>query len=153
MARSKGEPEEAVKDLSKMAMDYGYVYVARVAMGANDAQTLRALLEAESYDGPSLIIAYSHCIAHGIDMAKLKDDMKDPSVAKELADNHALAQALEGAADQREDYWRNRVQPFWRHVWPKSRDLTNPRISAALIRLVIAARGEPVRTSAPSGRG
>jgi pyruvate-ferredoxin/flavodoxin oxidoreductase len=51
-------------------MAYGYVYVARVAMGANDQQTLRAFLEAEAYDGPSLIIAYSHCIAHGIDMRK-----------------------------------------------------------------------------------
>ena len=52
-----------------MAMTYGNVYVAQVAMGANDAQTVRAFLEAEAYDGPSLIIAYSHCIAHGIDMA------------------------------------------------------------------------------------
>ncbi|MCS6828191.1 MAG: pyruvate:ferredoxin (flavodoxin) oxidoreductase, partial [Caldilinea sp.] len=58
------------KDLARMMMDYGYIYVARVAMGANDAQTLRAIQEAESYDGPSLIIAYSHCIAHGINMAK-----------------------------------------------------------------------------------
>ena len=51
-----------------LAMSYGYVYVARIAMGANDQQTLNALLEAESYDGPSLVIAYSHCIAHGIEM-------------------------------------------------------------------------------------
>lgn len=58
------------KDLARMMMDYGCVYVARVAMGANDAQTLRAIQEAESYEGPSLIIAYSHCIAHGINMAK-----------------------------------------------------------------------------------
>jgi pyruvate-ferredoxin/flavodoxin oxidoreductase len=58
------------KDLAKMAMDYGYVYVACVAMGANDAQTLRAIQEAESYEGPALILAYSHCIAHGINMAK-----------------------------------------------------------------------------------
>ncbi len=58
------------KDLALMAMTYGNVYVARVAMGANDAQTVRAFLEAEAYDGPSLIIAYSHCIAHGINMAK-----------------------------------------------------------------------------------
>jgi pyruvate-ferredoxin/flavodoxin oxidoreductase len=46
------------------------VYVARVAMGASDAQTLKACIEAESYDGPSLIIAYSHCIAHGFDLVK-----------------------------------------------------------------------------------
>ena len=58
------------KDLGLMAMSYGYIYVAQVAMGANDAHTVRAFLEAEAYDGPSLIIAYSHCIAHGIDMAK-----------------------------------------------------------------------------------
>jgi len=64
------------KDLGKMAIDYGSVYVARVAMGANDAQTLRAISEAESYDGPSLIIAYSHCIAHGINMAKGMEQQK-----------------------------------------------------------------------------
>ncbi len=58
------------KDLGMIAMTYGTVYVAQVAMGANDAQTVRAFLEAEAYPGPSLIIAYSHCIAHGINMAK-----------------------------------------------------------------------------------
>ncbi len=56
------------KDLGMMAMSYGYVYVAQVAMGASDRQTLQAFIEAEAYDGPSLIIAYSHCIAHGFDM-------------------------------------------------------------------------------------
>ncbi len=56
------------KDLAMMAMNYGNVYVARVALGANDAQTLKAFREAEAYDGPSLIIAYAHCIAHGIDL-------------------------------------------------------------------------------------
>lgn len=56
------------KDLGMMAMTYGTVYVAKIAMGANDAQTVKAILEAEAYDGPSLIIAYSHCIAHGINM-------------------------------------------------------------------------------------
>ncbi len=54
----------------------------------------------------------------------------------------ALSQALEGAAEQREDYWRNRVQPFWQNVWPKSRDLATPRIAESLTRLSIAARGE-----------
>jgi pyruvate-ferredoxin/flavodoxin oxidoreductase len=58
------------KDLGLMAMSYGSVYVAQIAMGASDAQTLKAFTEAESYDGPSLIIAYSHCIAHGIDMTQ-----------------------------------------------------------------------------------
>jgi pyruvate-ferredoxin/flavodoxin oxidoreductase len=56
------------KDLALQAIAYGNVYVARVAMGADPQQTLRALREAEAYDGPSLVIAYSHCIAHGIDM-------------------------------------------------------------------------------------
>jgi pyruvate-ferredoxin/flavodoxin oxidoreductase len=54
------------KDLGLIAMTYGNIYVASVALGAKDEQTLRAFVEAESYDGPSLIIAYSHCIAHGI---------------------------------------------------------------------------------------
>ncbi len=56
------------KDLGLMAMSYGNVYVAKVAMGANDNQCVKAFIEAESYNGPSLIIAYSHCIAHGINM-------------------------------------------------------------------------------------
>jgi len=57
------------KDLAMMAMAYENVYVAQVAFGAKDVQTVRAFLEAESYDGPSLIIAYSPCIAHGVDMS------------------------------------------------------------------------------------
>ena len=58
------------KDLGLLANMYGHVYVARVAFGAKMAQTAQAFGEAESYDGPSLIIAYSHCIAHGYDMAQ-----------------------------------------------------------------------------------
>jgi pyruvate-ferredoxin/flavodoxin oxidoreductase len=58
------------KDLALQAISYGNVYVARIAMGANPQQTLLALREAEAYKGPSLILAYSHCIAHGIDMQK-----------------------------------------------------------------------------------
>jgi len=58
------------KDLAMQAISYGNVYVATVAMGANPQQTLLAMREAEAYDGPSLILAYSHCIAHGIDMEK-----------------------------------------------------------------------------------
>jgi pyruvate-ferredoxin/flavodoxin oxidoreductase len=57
------------KDLGLMAMAYGHVFVAQVAFGAKDAQTLKAFIDAEAYPGPSLIIAYSHCIAHGYDMA------------------------------------------------------------------------------------
>ncbi|MBT3713265.1 MAG: pyruvate:ferredoxin (flavodoxin) oxidoreductase, partial [Anaerolineae bacterium] len=60
--------EIARKDLGMIAMSYGYVYVAQIAMGASDMQTLRAIREADAFDGPSLIIAYSHCIAHGYDM-------------------------------------------------------------------------------------
>jgi len=59
-----------------MAMTYGNVYVASVAMGAKDEHTLKAFLEAEAYDGPSIIIAYSHCIAHGIDMTTAMSDQK-----------------------------------------------------------------------------
>jgi pyruvate-ferredoxin/flavodoxin oxidoreductase len=58
------------KDLGMTAMRYGNVYIAQIAMGANDNQTVKAFIEAEAHPGPSLIIAYSQCIAHGIDMAK-----------------------------------------------------------------------------------
>ena len=64
-AAGKATPK---KDLGLMAMSYGHVYVARVAFGAKDAQTVQAFQEADSYHGPSLIIAYSHCIAHGYDL-------------------------------------------------------------------------------------
>jgi pyruvate-ferredoxin/flavodoxin oxidoreductase len=64
------------KDLARLAMTYGNVYVAQIAMGANDAQTIKALVEAESYDGPSLIIAYSHCIQQGIAMERGLDQQK-----------------------------------------------------------------------------
>lgn len=66
----------AKKDLGMMAMCYGSVYVARVAMGANPRQTIRAFLEADSYPGPSLLIAYCQCTAHGIDMVKGMEQQK-----------------------------------------------------------------------------
>ena len=66
---SAGGKPAMKKDLAMMAMAYGNVYVAQVAFGAKDVQTLRAFIEAESYDGPSLIIAYSPCIAHGVDLS------------------------------------------------------------------------------------
>ncbi len=66
----------AKKDLGRMAMSYGYVYVAAVAMGANMSQCLKAFLEAEAYPGPSIIIAYSPCINHGIDMRKAQAEQK-----------------------------------------------------------------------------
>jgi pyruvate-ferredoxin/flavodoxin oxidoreductase len=64
-ARGKDLPR---KDLGMIAMSYGYVYVAQIAMGASDVQTLKAFLEADAYDGPAIILAYSHCIAHGYDL-------------------------------------------------------------------------------------
>ena len=66
------------KDLGMMAMSYGYVYVAKVCMGANPAQLLKAMVEAEAYKGPSLIIAYAPCINHGIKagMSKVQDEAK-----------------------------------------------------------------------------
>jgi len=72
-ARGKPLPK---KNLALAAMNYRDVYVAQVAMGANDSHALKAFVEAESYPGPSLIIAYSHCIAHGINMAKGMDQQK-----------------------------------------------------------------------------
>ncbi len=70
-----GKPS-AKKDLAMMAMTYGNVYVARVAMGANDRQCIKAFLEAEAFNGPSLIIAYSHCIAHGYNLMYGMDQQK-----------------------------------------------------------------------------
>ncbi len=66
---SAGGKPTRKKDLGMMAMSYGSVYVGSVALGANDSHTLKTFLEAEAYDGPSIILAYSHCIAHGIDMS------------------------------------------------------------------------------------
>ncbi len=64
------------KDLGMMAINYGNVYVAKVAMGSSDMQTLKAFLEADAYDGPSLIIAYAHCIAHGYELVHGMDQQK-----------------------------------------------------------------------------
>jgi pyruvate-ferredoxin/flavodoxin oxidoreductase len=72
---TSGKPA-AKKDLGLMAMNYGHVYVASVALGARDEQTLKAFLEAEAYNGPSLIIAYSSCIAHGINMTTAMSHQK-----------------------------------------------------------------------------
>jgi pyruvate-ferredoxin/flavodoxin oxidoreductase len=76
-ANGKDSPK---KDLGLMAMSYGSVYVGKVAMGANDTHTLKTFIEAEAFDGPSIIIAYSHCIAHGYDMA---DGYKQQKLAVE----------------------------------------------------------------------
>ena len=66
----------AKKDLAMMAVNYGSVYVARIAMGSSDMQTVKAFLEAEAWNGPSIIIAYSHCIAHGYDLVHGLDQQK-----------------------------------------------------------------------------
>jgi len=71
-----GGKQAPKKDMGMIAMSYGTVYVARVAMGAKDEHTLRAFLEAEAYPGASLIIAYSHCIAHGINMTTAMQNQK-----------------------------------------------------------------------------
>jgi len=73
---ASGGKAQLPKDLALMAIPYGNVYVARVAMGASDTQTVKAFIEAERYDGPSLIIAYSHCIAHGYDLKYGFDQQK-----------------------------------------------------------------------------
>jgi pyruvate-ferredoxin/flavodoxin oxidoreductase len=70
-----GKPA-AKKDLGLMAMTYGNIYVGSIAMGARDEHTLKTFLEAEAYDGPALIIAYSHCVAHGMDMATAMQHQK-----------------------------------------------------------------------------
>ena len=67
---ASGGKRAGKKDLAMEAISYGSVYVARVAMGGNDTHTVKAFVEAEAYNGPSLIIAYSHCIAHGYDMSQ-----------------------------------------------------------------------------------
>ena len=71
-----GGKRTAKKDMGRIMMGYGTIYVAQVAMGASDAQTVRAIAEAEAFNGPSLIIAYSHCIAHGINMRTAMDNQK-----------------------------------------------------------------------------
>ncbi|MBI4583184.1 MAG: pyruvate:ferredoxin (flavodoxin) oxidoreductase [Planctomycetes bacterium] len=72
---SAGKPT-GKKDMALMAMSYGNVYIAKVAFGANEAQTIQAFIEAERHPGPALIIAYSHCIAHGINMGTATDNQK-----------------------------------------------------------------------------
>src|SRR4029434_9288697 len=73
-ARGKPTPK---KDLGMLAMAYGNVYVAHVAVGSSDMQTVKALLEAEAWPGPSLVIAYATCIAHGFDMAGSMAHMRE----------------------------------------------------------------------------
>ena len=72
-----GGKDVSKKDLGMIAMSYGYVYVAHISMGANMAQTIKAFREAEAYDGPSIIIAYAHCINHGINMTNGLTNQKE----------------------------------------------------------------------------
>ncbi len=127
------------KDLARMAMTYDHVYVASVAMGAKDEHTIKSFLEAEAYDGPSLVIAYSHCIAHGINMTTA---MQDQKIAVDsgywpLFRRHPL-KALEGkpsleldSADPKtplKDYW-NRQNRF------KILSKTKPEEAAKLLEM------------------
>ena len=100
------------KDLGMMAMSYGYVYVAQIAMGANNAQTLKALKEAEAYPGPSLIIAYSPCINHGLKhgMGKTQAQTKD-AVAAGYWHNYRFNPALE--AEGKNPFILDSKEPDW----------------------------------------
>lgn len=92
-----GGKRQGKKDLALMAMAYGTAYVGRVAMGANDAHTVKTFLEAEAFDGPSIIIAYSHCIAHGIEMFKgLEQQKKAVDCGHWILMRYNPALALEG---------------------------------------------------------
>jgi pyruvate-ferredoxin/flavodoxin oxidoreductase len=88
------------KDLGMIAMAYGNVYVAQVAMGANPVQTVRTFQEAEAWNGPSLIIAYSHCIAHGIDMTTGFSHQRDAVKSGYLTLYHYDPRLAMGGADQ-----------------------------------------------------
>jgi len=127
------------KDLGLIAMTYGNIYVARVAMGANDMQTVRAFVEAESYDGPSLIIAYSHCIMHGIDMSRGLEEQKkavatgywplvrfDPRLIAEGKNPLQIDSKAPSMAFKDYAYGENRY---------KALSLTNPTEAAALLKL------------------
>jgi pyruvate-ferredoxin/flavodoxin oxidoreductase len=96
---ASGGKETGKKDLGMIAMSYGNVYVAKIAMGANMRQTVKAFVEAESYPGPSLIIAYSPCIAHGIDMA-FQTEHQEEAVATGYWDLYRYDPRLAAAEDQ-----------------------------------------------------
>ena len=107
------------KDLGAIARAYGNVYVAQIAMGANDTQATKALLEAAAWPGPSLVIAYSTCIAHGIDMSQSMTHQKDavrsgllasvPVLAVRRRARHAVPPRLQGSRRSRSlSSWRPR---------------------------------------------
>ena len=126
------------KDLAMMAMSYGNVYVGKVALGANDAHTVKVFEEVEAYEGPSIIIAYCHCIAHGIDMVKGLDQQKkavesghwmlmryNPDLAKE-GKNPLIIDSKEPTLPL-EDYIYNEVRY-------KSLKAANPEEAAILLK-------------------
>ncbi len=100
------------KDLGMMAISYGYVYVAQIAMGASQAQTLKAIREAEAYDGPSLIIAYSPCIAHGL-RAGMGKTQEEANLAVECGywHNYRFNPALE--AEGKNPFELDSKEPDW----------------------------------------
>ena len=123
----------ARKDLALQAIAYGNVYVAQVAMGANPQQTLLAFREAEAYPGPSLILAYSHCIAHGIDM-RFGMRQQDLAVAS--------------------GYWPLfRYNPAMRAVGENPFRLDSPAPDAAIPRLCLQRNPLPLAGPDPPGRG
>lgn len=101
------------KDLGIIASTYGYVYVAQVAMGANQAQTLRAIREAEAYDGPSLIIAYSPCIEHGIKAGGLKSGQTEQKRAVECGYWHLWRFNPELEAAGKNPFILDSKEPKW----------------------------------------
>jgi pyruvate-ferredoxin/flavodoxin oxidoreductase len=127
------------KDLALMAMNYGNVYVARVAMGGSDTHTIKVFQEAEAFDGPSLIIAYSHCIAHGYDMARGMEQQKAAVLSGYwplFRYNPALS--LEGKNPMQLDS-KPPALPLEKYIYNETRysmlKHTNPEASAELLRL------------------
>jgi pyruvate-ferredoxin/flavodoxin oxidoreductase len=127
------------KDLGRLAMSYGNVYVAQIAMGAGDLQTVKAFAEAEAHDGPSIIIAYSHCIAHGINMRTAMDNQKAAVQSGHwpmYRYNPALA--LEGKNPLQLDYKKPKIR-FEEYAYTENRykmlTKTNPDEAKRLLNL------------------
>ncbi len=125
------------KSLGLMLTTYGYIYVAQVALGANPAQALRAIIEAEAYKGPSIVIAYATCIAHGIDMGKGIEEMRravssghwplfryNPSLAKEGKSPLVIDSAEPSIPLTDYTYKENRYRAL---------RMSNPKVSEALM--------------------
>ena len=110
---SAGGKSVAKKDLGATGRDYGNVYVAQIAMGANDLQATKALLEADAWPGPSLVIAYSTCIAHGIDMRKgLDQAVNAMNRVDQLTQNNTVSAEQAASVAQNERQHRP-FKPNW----------------------------------------